>query len=377
MSLPPSKSLYPSAALLFFSLVTIATPALYALLPRAAEAQFGPAPVILATAERRVLAPVAWYPGTVIPRNQARISTEVAGRVEHIVDVGTMVDKGDEVARIDDTLLRQSLIEDEAAVARERARLNYQDAEVRRLERLLAGNSESRSRLDAAISEREVGRSELRAAKARLDTTLERLERHRIRAPFAGTITERMRHIGEWAQSGQAVMHIVDTASLEVQAWAPLSALAFVGEDSELQVKSPAVEFLSRVRAIVPVTEEERSGIYDLRLALETPGLETGQSVRVAIPTSLAREVVAVPRDALVVRRDGTAVFRIGEDNLAERVAVVTGIADGDLIEVDEVAAGDRVVIRGGERLKPGQAVDVIDSGDEEERRDDSEKPPS
>ena len=328
---------------------------------------FGPAPVILVTAERRVLAPVAWYPARVISRNQARIAAEATGRIEHIVEVGTVVEPKDEVARIDDALLRQSLIEDEAAVAREQARLNYLDAEVRRLERLLADNIETRSRLDAAISDREVGRSELRAAKARLDTTLERLARHRIRAPFAGTITERLQHTGEWAQSGQAVMHIVDTTSLEVQTWAPLSALVFVHKNDELQVKtsSSSLEILSEVRAIFPVPGEDRLGIYELRLSIESSDLEIGQSVRVALPTSIAREVVAVPRDALIVRREGTSVFRIDEENLAERVMVVTGIAEGDLIEVDGVAAGDRVVIRGGERLRPGQSVEVIDMGDE------------
>ena len=67
--------------------------------------------------------------------------------------------------------------------------------------------------------------------------------------------------------------------------------------------------------------------------------------------------MIAVPRDALVLRRDGTTVFRILADDTAERVSVQTGIAAGDLIEVTGIEPGDRVVTRGGERLRPGQKV--------------------
>ena len=52
-------------------------------------------------------------------------------------------------------------------------------------------------------------------------------------------------------------------------------------------------------------------------------------------------------------------MYRIGEDGTAERVPVTTGIAQGTLIEVDGISPGDRVVVRGGERLRPGQAVTI------------------
>ena len=64
----------------------------------------------------------------------------------------------------------------------------------------------------------------------------------------------------------------------------------------------------------------------------------------------------------LVLRRDGTTVYRIDAEGLAQRVGVTTGIAVGELIEVDGIASGDRVVIRGGERLRPGQNVTIIET---------------
>ena len=317
-----------------------------------------PAPVVVTEAESRTLAPVTWYPGTVISRNQARVSAEVPGRLEWVAEIGAVIAEGETVARLDDVLFRQSLAENEAAVAREQARLTYLDAQVERLETLVTQNTGTRSRLDEAIAERDISRSELRAVRARLALTRERLERTRIKAPFGGIVTTRFRHGGEWAQSGEAVVRLVDSESLEVQTWVPVAALAYVRKGGELALEANPSRASGTVRAIVPVGDNQ-SRLYELRLQISDESWPVGQDVRVAIPTAAARAVTAVPRDALVLRRDGTAVYRIGEDGIAERVPVSTGIAEGALIEVDGVSPGDRVVIRGGERLRPGQAVTV------------------
>jgi multidrug efflux pump subunit AcrA (membrane-fusion protein) len=80
--------------------------------------------------------------------------------------------------------------------------------------------------------------------------------------------------------------------------------------------------------------------------------------VRIAIPTAESRPALVIPRDALVLRRDGTTIFRILDDNTAERIIVETGLAEGDFIEViGAVQPGDAIVIRGGERLRAGQQV--------------------
>lgn len=317
-----------------------------------------PAPVVLAEAESRILAPVTWYPGTVISRNQARVAAEVPGRLEWVAEIGDVIAGGETVARLEDALFRQSLAENEAAVAREQARLVYLDAQVERLETLVTQQTATRSRLDEAIAERDVARSELRAVRARLALTRERLERTRIKAPFGGVVTTRFRQSGEWAQSGEAVVRLVDAASLEVQTWVPVAALAYVHEGGELALEANPSRSSGTLRAIVPVGDNQ-SRLYELRLHISGESWPVGQDVRVAIPTAAERAVTAVPRDALVLRRDGTTVYRVNEDGRAERVPVTTGIAEGALIEVDGIAPGDRVVVRGGERLRPGQTVTV------------------
>ena len=328
----------------------------------AAHAQGGPVPVVVSVAAERLLAPVVPYPGTVISRNHARLAAEVEGRLEWVAEVGTVVRRGESVARLDEVLLKHNLIADQAAVKREQARLKYQSAEVNRLAPLVKTQSVPQSQLDEAISNRSMTEAEIGAGRARVALTRERLKRANLRAPFDGIITERLLQAGEWAESGTAVVRLVDTSSLEVQTWVPVHTLKFIRKGSTLTLAGNPSNALGTVRTIVPVGDN-RSRLYEVRLSIDNDRWPVGADVRVAVPSADARKVLAVPRDALVLRRDGTTVYRIDAEGLAQRISVNTGIAVGEFIEVDGIQSGDRVVIRGGERLRPGQNVSIIETG--------------
>ena len=79
-----------------------------------------------------------------------------------------------------------------------------------------------------------------------------------------------------------------------------------------------------------------------------------------SMPTAVAQEVLTVPRDALVLRREGAFVYRIDDESVAEQVQVTTGLGAGNLIEVvGDLREGDRVVVRGAERLSTGAVVSI------------------
>ncbi len=349
----PSRRAYHSIVHFAYGLMLLAAPAIEAAPPGPP-----PAPVIVTDAVEREMAPFAWFAGTIISRNDARLSAEADGRLLWVAEVGDIVTKGDVVVRIDDTLIRQDLSAQQAAVARERARLAYLNQEVKRLQKLVRQNSASQSTLDENISNQAVTRNELKAAQARVEQTQEHLNRSQIRAPFTGVITERSLQAGEWANSGDSVVRIVDTGSMEVQTRVPVDSLSFIKPGNVLNLKlANGRQGKAAVRTIVPVGDDQ-SRLYELRLTLVENGWLAGQTVQVAVPTAATRKVIAVPRDALVLRRDGARVFRIKDDNTADPVGVETGVAVGDYIEVQGgIKSGDRVVIRGGERLQPGQIV--------------------
>jgi multidrug efflux pump subunit AcrA (membrane-fusion protein) len=82
----------------------------------------------------------------------------------------------------------------------------------------------------------------------------------------------------------------------------------------------------------------------------------------VSLPSSAARTAVTVPRDALVLRQNRSYVLRVTRSNTVEELDVTPGVGVDDSVEVrGALSPGDRLVVRGGERLTPGQAVRVID----------------
>ena len=335
-------------------LVTGALFLLFACMPVPAA---GPSPVVVVAAKTRQMTPLIQVAGTVISRNDSRLAAQVDGQVIWVAEVGAQLETGGVAARLDDVLIRDVLVEEEARLAREQANVRFNQAEAQRLAKLAKDNHAALSRLDQAQRDLSIARSELAAAESRLMQTREKQERTTIRAPFAGVVSEQFIQAGEWADPGTPIVRLVDAVSLEAQAWIPVTALPYIRPGTRLGMTISGQSATGTVRTLVPVGNDQ-SRLYELRLLLDGDRWSAGQGLRIAIPTAESRPALVVPRDALVLRRDGTTVFRILADNTAERITVETGIAEGDFIEVvGTVRPGDVVVIRGGERLRAGQQV--------------------
>jgi RND family efflux transporter MFP subunit len=336
---------------------------LLSLLPGAAAAQMGgPAPVKIAVASVKDMAPITLVPGTVVSRNDARLSAEVEGRLTQVADVGTVVTQGQVVAEIEDTVLRLQITELEAQVVRAEARLRFLESEEKRFERLAESNLAAITQLEQTQSDRDVAHGDLEVARARLRQTTDRLARTSIRAPFDGVVVARLMTPGERAEEGSNVVRLVDQQTLEVVARAPLEYFSYVQRGQLLEIRANNGESaLAQVRTIVAVGDENTHQ-FELRLDLDGAPFPAGQTLRVSIPTSSRRAVLTVPRDALVLRPEGQSIFIVDANNQAQQIEVTVGAGQGDDIEVfGAVSPGDRVVTRGNERLQPGQAVNILD----------------
>ena len=131
----------------------------------------------------------------------------------------------------------------------------------------------------------------------------------------------------------------------------------------EVSVRSGGVERWHRVRAVVPVGDAV-SRMVEIRLSVAQGEWLVGTPVQVSLPSDTPVMAVAVPRDALVERGGQSFFYKVSGDGTAEQVTanirstvgLWVGIAQG--IEV-----GDQVIVRGAERLAPGQPVEIIGSG--------------
>lgn len=318
-----------------------------------------PAPVTIAEAKTAQFAPLLWAPASVVSREDARVATEQDGRVTQVAEVGTVVRKGDALARLDDALLALQQRQNQADIERIQAQLDYAASQEGRLAELVKKNSIAGSQLEEARSQRRVLEQDLQRARVALDQTRHRLRNATVRAPFDGMVAERFIQAGEYLGTGMPVVRLVNTESLEVRAQAPVNLAARLKPGMDVALREGDDELLQVVRAVVPVGDQS-SRQFELRIALDSPRWPIGSALQVGLPSAEPRDVVAVPRDALVLRANETFVVRIAADDTAQRIAVRTGGAQGELVEViGEIAAGDRLVVRGGERIAPGQKVRI------------------
>ena len=318
-----------------------------------------PAPVHVGLALEQDMAPYIWVPGTVVSRNVAPIATQVAGQLTWVAEVGDRVEKGQAVARIDDASLQLQLRNDDATIKRLEAQLAYLDQQVQRLTRLTEQQVVPANDLEEAQSQNQAVEQELVQAKVARERTLYELDRTRVEAPFAGEVVQRLQQPGSYSSVGEEVVLLVDTAEVEVQAQAPLAVAPHLSEGMLVMVEAGGRESQGRLRRIIAVGDQ-RSRMFEIRVSLDSEPSMVGTAVRVALPTDQSRRVLAVPRDALILRSEGIYVFKVTDDGTAEKVAVKTGMGHDSLIEVvGDLGTGDTVVVRGGERLRPGQVVNI------------------
>jgi RND family efflux transporter MFP subunit len=318
--------------------------------------------VRVALASIQPMAPTTLVPGTVVSRDDARLAAEVEGRLVSVAEVGTQVTAGEPVAHIDDTLLQLRHNELLAEIRRAQARLKYLESEEKRFTQLAESNLAAATQLELTRSDRDVARGDLSVARARLAQNEELLARTSILAPFDGVVVARLMMPGERADEGRDVVRLVNQQNLEVIARASLEYYRYSEPGQVLSLRAGETQALGTVRTVVAVGDENTHQ-FELRIDLQGAIFPVGQTLRVSVPMSGVRNVLAVPRDALVLRPEGVTVFIVDTSDTAQQVPVTTGVGSGDQIEVvGGVSAGDRVVVRGNERLRPGQAVNIAGS---------------
>jgi RND family efflux transporter MFP subunit len=327
-----------------------------------------PAPVEVARAEVRQLAPSVLATGIVRSRAAADLAAAVAGRLQFVAEAGTAVKAGQVVARLDTREMSLVRAEQAARVKRAQVNLAALDREVDRLR--ASGNAVSRVNVDQAQSNRDLAEADLQVARAALAQTDDQLARSRLTAPFDGVVSDRVRRVGEEVARGEVVTRLVNPDELEIRLFVPLRHVRAIQPGHVVDVLADKRHFTATVSTIVPAGDPRTQSFEVLVKAPPVEGLlAAGNTVDVRLPLGKPQRSLAVPRDALIIRAEGQHVFRLDGDERAERITVKPGVADGDWIAVDgALRAGDRIVVRGGESLRGKEKVEVVGIYEQEVR---------
>jgi RND family efflux transporter MFP subunit len=312
--------------------------------------------------------------GRIVARQRGDIAAQVAGPVEAVnVDVGDRVAKGDPIALIDDSWLvltlrlrEAELAEARSDAAREEASLTMARQSLDRVAGLTGTSSYSGARFEDAEGELSRAAAALAAARSRVaraeaDLGVARLsvERARIAAPYSGVVVARYAQPGTYLDVGSPVVSLIQDSSMEIEADVPVEQSMRLEPGATLSARrAVGEEIAATVRAVIP----EENPLTRTRAVRFTAGstdarLTAGESVTLDIPLGGGELITTVHKDAVVQQPDGATVFVVA-DGEAQMRPIVIGLAVGDRFEVTEgLEPGDVVVIRGNERLRPGQKV--------------------
>ncbi len=201
------------------------------------------------------------------------------------------------------------------------------------------------------------------SARADLELKDINLSYAEIRAPYSGVISERMTETGAYLKTGDPVVRMVGDRALEIEADVPFKRLSGIQAGITVGiVLDDGTTHAATVRAVVP----EENPLTRTRAVRFIPDfgetnkrLATEQSVTVYIPASAPRNVLTVHKDAVIKRGARSLVYVIKEDT-AEVRQITLGEPTGSRFEViDGLSDGESVVVRGNERLRPGDKVRV------------------
>lgn len=320
-----------------------------------------PAPLVEVDAVKaEMITARIWVPGTVLSITDSELASEVAGRIMWMAEVGDRVKQGAPLIKLNDKRLNIDLAQEKANIAISEARVELLTSRLTRFTSMAKMQNTSQDELDGVRSELDIAQQELEQAKSRVDLIQYEIDQSTVTAPFDTLVVERIQSPGEFTSIGQVLMRVVDPTRLEASVRAPLSVIPYLEAGMQVPVSVGQATGLQTLKTIVPVGNE-RSRMMELRIALDPEQFVIGSAMRVGLPNSKAHYGHTVPRDALVLRKSGTFIYQLDDENQAQQLLVDTGAGLGDRVEVmsDDIIADSLVVIRGAERLKNGDKVRV------------------
>jgi len=344
--------------------------------------------------------------GYVVAQRRAAVSSKGTGRlVELNVREGSLVKKGELLARLDAADVTANLGVSEAGVRQSEAALKQSEANVKlaqaqqanaddELKRTLGLATESfvspqavdaartRARTAAASTAAAeaalaTARSTIGQAKAQVKVQQVNRDSTEIRAPFDGVVLVKNANVGDLITpfsnavgTSGAVVTMADLSTLEVEADVSESNVGKVKPEQPVEITLdalPDTRFRGSVARIVPTVDRAKATVMTkIRFEKLDPRVLPEMSAKVNFLSQAASDadqkpVMAVNPKAIVERDGKKLVFRIGKDDKLDAVPVTPGRTLGDVVEISSGALqrGDRIVLSPGDKLAAGAAVTV------------------
>jgi HlyD family secretion protein len=313
--------------------------------------------------------------GYVVAQRKAALASKATGRLEWLgVAEGSVVKKGEVIARLESRDTRAQLEQAQAQVQVAQAELTEAELAAKRSAQLLAQKFISSASNDTAVARLDRAKAGLAAARAAESVARANLDQTEIRVPFDGVVLTKNANVGDnitpfssAIDSKGAVVTIADMSTLEVEADVSESNLGrlAIGQPAEIGLDAlPGERFTGSIIRMVPTIDRSKATrLVKVKFDAIDPRVLPEMSAKVVflerkLSDTERQPIVAVSAQALATR-EGTPVVYLIEGNRVREVPLDAGATPkGDLVPVANLKPGQRVVIRPGD-LKDGQRIKI------------------
>lgn len=320
-----------------------------------------PARVVTAPVRTGSFAPTAQFVGSVYFNELARLASETAGLVEsYSFSTGDHVRKGQTMVRLNTEILAQDLRAAQAELAQARTTLEQARKDDERLSRLIATGAISEQEHDKQRFLRLGLEKRVHSLEANVRGIELSISKAVIGAPFDGVVLKRSVNRGEWLERGGLVAEIGRDDVLDVLVDVPQTVTAHLPADRTAEVEVAGRRLTATDLRLVP-KGDVATRTFPIKLTLKNPGfLAQGMEARVTLPTGPVEDCLIVPRDAVITVMGQTAVWVARDGQAAMSPVRPIGFKGQDAgLRSEGLAAGDMVVVKGNERLRPGQPLQI------------------
>lgn len=296
--------------------------------------------------------------GVVEAVNRSTVSAQTSGQVQEIrYDVDDFVEQDAVLVVLKDTEQQSRVVRSAADLKEAVARLEEARDAHQRTKEVFAKQLVAESAMDQAEAALKSATARFEAAEAGLSQAKEQLEYTRIKAPFAGIVTERHVEAGEMAQPGQPLLSGISLDLLRVSVDVPQTLVPRIREQGQARVQLPVGGSVEAAKLTIFPYADPGSNTFKVRLELApgTSGLFPGMFVKTSFVTGMKQELV-LPISSVVQRSEVTGVYvvddtgrvhfrhlRAGRRTLDGGVLVLAGIEPGERVALDPIAAGAKL----------------------------------
>lgn len=301
--------------------------------------------------------------GNVQAWQEAVVGAEVGGArlLEVKVNVGDVVKKGDELARLDPATLTAQAAQQHAEVAQAEANLAKARADAERAELLDKTGSISQQDILQYRTAAATADAQLKLARAQSDVASLQLRYARVVAPDDGVISSRTATVGTVVASGTELFRLIRGRRLEWRAEVPGDLLGQLKAGMRADLRRPGDSGVvnGTIRQVAPTVDmQTRNALVYVDLPKDA-GLTAGQFVEGSFETG-KQKVLCLPESAIVLRDGHTYVMTINDKHIVHQLKVTTGARNGETIAVSgELTPQTKIVKSGGSFIGDGDLVSV------------------